>query len=480
MPVAEVGAVGFPPVVKVRPTERELYRRMWAHPEYRAVAPGEDCAATFLRHANPKAGSTVIDFGCGTGRGALAIALFGGVDVILVDFASNCLDLEVTQALTTQAHALRFVEADLTKTLPPDLVAPYGYCTDVMEHIPPSLVDRVLDNILQAAQHVFFQIATRPDILGQLEGHELHLTVRPHSWWLEKFQERQCVVHWSADVDGACLFYVTAWATGRNIVDAGTVNTSEDEVLANVRANIAGGWMQATPHVTNDHEVMILGGGPTLNQYVETIRDMRAEGKKLVTLNGSYNWALEHGLTPSAQVMVDARAFNARFVRPAIDDCRYLISSQCHPDALQGLPKDRTYLWHTTTKLIAEELKKAYDVYWAVPGGSTVLLRAIPLLRMLGFRRFHLFGCDSCLSPDEAHHAYSQPENDSPVVVPVTVSSGRIFHCHPWMVAQAQEFIDLLGFLGDEIELEIYGDGMLSHILDAGAIAADLDCILPT
>jgi hypothetical protein len=37
------------------------------------------------------------------------------------------------------------------------------------------------------------------------------------------------------------------------------------------------------------------------------------------------------------------------------------------------------------------------------------------------------------------------------------------------MVAQAHEFMDLIKFLGDEIELAIYGDGLLSHILRTGA-----------
>jgi hypothetical protein len=96
-----------------------------------------------------------------------------------------------------------------------------------------------------------------------------------------------------------------------------------------------------------------------------------------------------------------------------------------------------------------------------------VLLRAIPLLRMLGFKQFHLYGCDSCLTGE--HHAYAQAENDDAPAIPVTVSDGRIFQCHPWMVAQAQEFMELIKFLGDEIEIATYGDGLLNHILVTGS-----------
>jgi hypothetical protein len=91
---------------------------------------------------------------------------------------------------------------------------------------------------------------------------------------------------------------------------------------------------------------------------------------------------------------------------------------------------------------------------------------------MLGFKRFHLFGCDSCIEEDK-HHAYEQVENDGQLVVPVTVG-GETFNCNPWMASQAQEFIDLITVLGNEVELEVYGGGLLHHILKTGASYADI------
>ena len=166
---------------------------------------------------------------------------------------------------------------------------------------------------------------------------------------------------------------------------------------------------------------------------------------------------------------MDARAFNARFTKPVIDGCKYLLASQCDPSVFEGLPVDRTFIWHTSTDLIKDLLNAQYEKWWYVPGGSTVLLRAIPLLRMLGFTRFHLYGCDSCLAAGDAHHAYAQPENDAAVVVPLSVQGDRIFYCHPWMIAQAQEMMDLIRVLGEEIELAVHGDGLLAHMLSAAA-----------
>lgn len=154
--------------------EKDKYERMWSLPGYRNLAPGEDAAARFLEVVRPS--GVVIDFGCGTGRGGLALAK-AGLDVVLVDFASNCRD--------TQAMALPFVELDLTKPMP--VRGDYGYCTDVMEHIPRDKVADVIRNIMTCAPVVFFQIATVPDNFGAAINQVLHLTVEPGAWWRDLF-----------------------------------------------------------------------------------------------------------------------------------------------------------------------------------------------------------------------------------------------------------------------------------------------------
>lgn len=477
----EAGIFGAAPVVTIAKappiTEQRKYERMWERKEYRAVSPGESVAQVFLAQAKPKRGATVIDLGCGTGRGSLMLAVLGGMDVTMLDFAHNCLDDDIKPMLETQKHVMRFQTADLTKPLAVN--AEYGFCTDVMEHIPTEDVDKVLNNALAACQHVFFQISTVDDVCGALIGHPLHLTVQPYEWWLQKFKDRGCLIHWSKELGNACMFYVTAWQDGQKLVDVGVLNIEEDIVAKNVKFNVTQGWKQVVPHETNDLEVMILGGGPSLWQYTDQIKQLRADGVKLITLNGAYNWALEQGLVPSAQIIVDAREFNKRFTKPVVDNCVYLIASQCDPSVLEGLPKDKTYLWHTTAAGVKSILDEAYDVWWQIPGGSTVLLRAIPLMRTLGYKKFHLFGCDSCTmkvyeaiktSENTAtmHHAYFQVENDRDITIPVTVG-GRVFQCTTWQASQAQEFMALIKFLGNEIQLATYGDGLLNHILETGA-----------
>lgn len=261
------------------------------------------------------------------------------------------------------------------------------------------------------------------------------------------------------------------WVAAEEVEMEGSLNIDLEVLKTNVSHNIKLGFQQIVPHPTNDVEVMIVGGGPSLAAYIGTIKQLRQQGVKLITLNNAYQFCIDHGLLPSAYFMVDGREFNKRFLTSIIPTCKYFLSSQCHPTVFEGMPKEQTYIWHTSAEEIQEILATEYRNWYAVPGGSTALLRAIPMFRMLGFKRFHIFGCDSCLE-DGKHHAYAQAENDGLPVVPVKVG-GKLFYCHPWMVSQAREFIDLIKFMGDVMELQVYG-GLLHQILVTGASNADI------
>jgi uncharacterized Rossmann fold enzyme len=176
-------------------SEQRKYVEMWSVPAYRDHSPGEMCAQRFIEIAGPKPGDIVLDLGCGTGRGGLKVKELTGCEVVFVDFADNCLD----------DREAAFIQADLSTKVP--LRGNYAYCCDVLEHIPPEQVDDVLTNVCSTANHAFFQVCLAPDEMGVEIGQDLHLSVHPSSWWLDKFSKHGTLRHFE-DHGATAVFYL--------------------------------------------------------------------------------------------------------------------------------------------------------------------------------------------------------------------------------------------------------------------------------
>jgi hypothetical protein len=96
------------------------------------------------------------------------------------------------------------------------------------------------------------------------------------------------------------------------------------------------------------------------------------------------------------------------------------------------------------------------------------------LLRAIGFLRFDVFGCDSCVM-DGKHHAYVQPENDADKIYPFKVHPTghpeltRTFWCAPWHVAQLQDWLQTIRINGDHFLVNVHGDGLLAYAMRSSA-----------
>lgn len=259
----------------------------------------------------------------------------------------------------------------------------------------------------------------------------------------------------------------------------GTINTSDAVLAANIRHSIRLGYPQLRPQAVQPERVCLVGGGPSLSETLPELLDLYFAGAKVVTVNGAYHWCLARNIKPSAQIVLDARPDNARFVLPAVPGCKYLVASQCAPQtwaAVDGRPD--VWIWHAAAQ-DNPILKPILDAYYAghwmpSPGGTTVVMRALTILRATGFLRFDLFGVDSCVMGD-THHAYQQPENDGEQVVPVTVAPtghqelARTFQCTAWHIKQLECFLQTVRLFGDAFVLNVHGDGMLAFALHSSA-----------
>jgi hypothetical protein len=262
----------------------------------------------------------------------------------------------------------------------------------------------------------------------------------------------------------------------------GSTNVGAEGILRNIATNIRRPLPQARPYEMQSVGVAIVGGGPSLESTLPELRDQVFAGVKVCAVNGAYRWLIERNIKPAMQVVLDARPFNARFVDPAVPGCRYLLASQCAPETFEACENRDTTIFHCVGSDEEDAVIKAhYDGhYHAVGGGTTVMLRAITLLRMLGFFRMDIYGMDSCWLEGK-HHAYGQPENDHdqahPVwLVPKHPMTGeslperkRKFLCDPWHMKQAEEFQSMVKAFGHMFLLNVHGDGLIANMLRMGA-----------
>jgi len=434
---------------------KQAYEKLYSGDAYRIFSPGEQRVQEFLKLAKLTQDNSVIDIGCGTGRATAQIGQH--CKVYGMDWV-NAVETDV-----------EFVKHDLRK--PFKVKASHGFCCDVMEHIHPKSVRKVIRNIMSAVDSCYFQICTTEDSFGEHVGEDLHLAVYPFWKWASILQDYG-MIRFAREERGHAIFYVQR-SLKLNEIDRNIhLHASDEQLKANVLSNLKEGYAEAVPHDKQDTEVAILAGGPSLQLF----KDSGWKGP-IITVNGAYNWAIENGFKPSAQIILDPREFNIRFTSPVIPDCKYLIASQCDPSIAKSLPKEQVWLWHSggfTQEVIDGYVKETgkSHTWFPIFGGSTVVLRAFPLLIMLGLNKFHIYGFDSCLM-DDKHHAYEQDENNENRLMDVIVG-GRSFKCHPWMAIQAQEFIGMVkSMIGDHCQMEVYGDGLIAHILKTGAVLGE-------
>lgn len=259
-------------------------------------------------------------------------------------------------------------------------------------------------------------------------------------------------------------------------------NVSNEVIMSQVATNIRRQLPQAYRHHINKETVLLVCGGPSLEKTKKELIEAYWDGGKVVALNGSYQWCIDNNIKPSVMVMLDARQFNSRFVKIPVPGCRYLLASQCHPEAFDLCEERDVVIWHCCScgEEELEMLKRYYfDLLNPIPLGTTVAIKAIQLLNLLGFKSFDIFGLDSCWMDDDhhhaEHHAYPQQENDKDKYMPVWLTPeghselAELFYCAPWMMRQAVDFQNLVHQHGNDFRLNVRGEGLIAATMRLSA-----------
>lgn len=237
-------------------------------------------------------------------------------------------------------------------------------------------------------------------------------------------------------------------------------NTRDESLRSNMRAALTRNLptVQFNREAHGRHAV-IVGGGPSLADTLDEIRWRQWAGQTIFATNNTFAWLKERGITADAQVFLDARQDNVRFVQKG--EHTVYLCSQCHPDLFDAA--DNAVMWHVNTDVAHEVLDDQPGETTFISGGSTVVLNAMCLAYALGYRELHLYGVDSSYRENQ-HHAYAQPLNDRDERVQA-LCEGRTFWVAPWMAQQVYQFQEIAPSLAEGgCTITVHGDGLLPWV----------------
>jgi 6-hydroxymethylpterin diphosphokinase MptE-like protein len=255
-----------------------------------------------------------------------------------------------------------------------------------------------------------------------------------------------------------------------NFKSINTCNTDDATLTAHVHSALARGLPELFKGPQHEIVAVLVGSGPTVAGQLDSLRRQRKRGRPIFAMNEAHDWLISRDFIPDYAVAVDAQDHVQKWFANKRKDVKYWIASQCHPKTFDHLSDCQVWLWH----LEFNKGKAFPPTAMRICGCTTTGLRTITLLYVMGFRRFELYGYDSCLQDGTLRvNGDAPPEKDEiiPMIVELAPGNRRLFYCNPGMAGQADEFQELFTMMPD-IAIQSYGDGLITAILDARERAA--------
>lgn len=246
---------------------------------------------------------------------------------------------------------------------------------------------------------------------------------------------------------------------------------TQEEMNANVAATVERGYTRLNEYLDSQSGPLHLcGAGPSLSDSWKQI----PAGEDVMAINSAIGYLIDQGLPPRWGMIWDASPLCEKFAVPHADTT-YLIGARCHPSVFERLTGCRVIVWHAGGDHNIREYLNGRGINEPmVNGGTAGVTRGLYLAYALGYRDFHLHGCDSCYTGDETHVRGSVvPEKDIRVF-----HGGKWFRTTPEWCAQIEEIKMIYPSFRNAMGANVtaYGEGMMQHSIslmksdEAGAL----------
>lgn len=223
---------------------------------------------------------------------------------------------------------------------------------------------------------------------------------------------------------------------------------------------------------------VLCGSGPSLRDTLDKIREHMDRGDYIVAIKGAHDFLLNHGIVPDAGLAIDPQPKIYHTFTPR-KDVKYYFASQVHPSVLNKFNEYDVELFHLYTNIPPEEMADIVGDGFLLGGGSTSGLRAMTLMFVLGYRDFHLYGFDSCMSNGLRKITGEGQQHKKVIDVHVGgPDSSEVYTADLAMAAQAEEFEKMMHFLNGmaPVTITTHGKGLIPAIVKYCSSHGDTFC----
>lgn len=428
---------------------------------------------------------TVIDIGCYAG-GELAYFKEHGATVYGVEIAKPGADW-------TREHGIEVVST-VDELLERHIVADLVIMQDMVEH----LVDlSELEKIgLLVARTGFLYIwtpgffRTNRDNMWQI-AHTYQFTAHTLNYVMSELGFDQMYINedilsfWSYVGKGKSLQFPKPTEWSEHIIDEmtdkqprkmpafqGTCKFTPKILYGNMRTNLARG-IPDIYHITNTYcgSIVVIGGGPSIDGEIDTIKKLISEGAKTMVISRMYPWCADHDIKADFVCSLDSMDRQKLGFAKLQTDTIHLMASVSLPESFDLLKNHTSYIWDTKDDKKAKIIRatNGYRVATVMNGGGSVMISAASLAMNLGFKDYHIFGFD-CLMPsrEKTHAAGIVAENVPVPLFEATIEGETVITSGPFIEFNRQ----MLGLLqgghdeGFVTSVKFYGECLARKVWD--------------
>jgi hypothetical protein len=234
-----------------------------------------------------------------------------------------------------------------------------------------------------------------------------------------------------------------------------------EELCSNIRSALSRGLPELTlAPIKHDGHIVLVASGWSMPDYIDEIKAHRRAGRPIVAVKAAHDFLVENGVNPDMWVNLDPRD-RTNGIQRLNDYTVYMPASRCPPSTFDYLKGRKVLLWHSWAE--GPEMDAIGPGKLAVGGGTTSGLRAVNIGYLLGFRKFTMYGYDSCNRADGVKR-FTGDVTGPAIDVFVGGPSGKKFSCNMAMAQQANEFQKLFDVMGD-LQVEVKGPGLIAEIM---------------